>query len=190
MGLVIVGRQFRDSYKGELYKHFGEDRFYMVLDSDRCIRCYKCEIACKVAKEIREGVRILRMILLDFVGESSDWRVANIRLSCLQCEFPECVYACPSGALRKTKQGPVVQNKDLCLGCRICELVCPHAMISFDFELEVARKCDFCIGELVDGFSPACVQTCFLGALVFKTGAELPIFLEQKMKEGAGGIVI
>src|SRR4030042_5575027 len=47
--------------------------------------------------------------------------------TCLQCGAPECLAACPEGAIYiDTKTGARIIAADRCTGCRLCIDRCPH----------------------------------------------------------------
>ncbi len=60
--------------------------------------------------------------------------------------------------------GLVVHNKDKCMGCWTCVMVCPYGAIKIDKEGHIVAKCDQCT-ELE---TPACVANCPNGALECK----------------------
>ncbi|MCP5053402.1 MAG: 4Fe-4S dicluster domain-containing protein, partial [bacterium] len=42
-------------------------------------------------------------------------------MSCFNCGNAPCVIVCPTGAIEKRSQDGIVQvNPDLCIGCRSC----------------------------------------------------------------------
>jgi len=89
--------------------------------------------------------------------------------SCMHCEKPACVGACPVSAITKLPSGPVVLNESKCIGCMYCYQSCPFKIPRFDFEKRNARKCTLCYDRLplLDYMKPACVAACPVGALYF-----------------------
>ena len=89
----------------------------------------------------------------------------SFAIQCRHCEDAPCVTACLSGAMQKDeKTGQVTHNKEKCMGCWTCIMVCPYGAIKMDKEGHVVAKCDLC-----QGFDePACVANCPNEALVFK----------------------
>jgi carbon-monoxide dehydrogenase iron sulfur subunit len=59
--------------------------------------------------------------------------------------------------------GEVSHNKDKCMGCWTCVMVCPYGAIKMDKENRVVAKCDLCQGQK----EPACVANCPNQALLF-----------------------
>ena len=172
MSLILLGKQpsLRKAPNGTVTS---EDHYSLVLDIDKCIRCHKCEIDCKLENLVPEGVRLLRMVGIGPEELDGELRTFNVRASCSQCHLPACVSTCPTGALRKSPEGVVIQDEALCVGCRICELVCPNlGTLSYDRGAKKMLKCDFCMEKLDDGLLPACVEGCPMGALVIKKGKD------------------
>jgi len=79
---------------------------------------------------------------------------------CRLCDLPDCVDACPTGALTQDIETKVVTvNKELCNGCQDCIEACPHGAIRWGDRLEIVFLRDRC------GGNPTCVQFCTSGAL-------------------------
>lgn len=85
-------------------------------------------------------------------------------IQCIQCEQPECVESCLTGAIHKDlKTGVVIINKDKCIGCWTCVLACPYSCIFPDISVSKrAVKCELCL----DKESPPCVAGCPNNALI------------------------
>ncbi|HLP49123.1 MAG TPA: 4Fe-4S dicluster domain-containing protein, partial [Candidatus Kapabacteria bacterium] len=82
------------------------------------------------------------------------------------CENPPCVKGCPANALEKRmSDGIVIHYPDKCLGCRYCQMACPYDAIKWEEDARVVSKCHFCHERLAEGREPACIETCFAGAL-------------------------
>jgi len=190
MSSILLGKQpsLRKAPDGTVTS---EDHYSLVLDLDKCIRCHKCEIDCKLENLVPEGVRLLRMVGIGPEELDGELRTFNVRASCSQCHLPACVSTCPTGALRKSPEGVVIQDAALCVGCRICELACPNlGTLSYDRGAKKMLKCDFCMERLEDGLLPACVEGCLMGALVIKKGEDLLSFIKENEKAGAGLVML
>lgn len=148
--------------------------FGILVDVTRCVGCHACVDACIGANGLRgsvppdqrtsDGLSARRWVnvLRRYGGQ-------YVRRSCLHCLQPGCVAACPSGALYKTVEGPVIYDTSKCTGCRCCESACPNGIPRFEWAtpVPVIAKCDMCFERLQAGRTPACVEACPQGALSF-----------------------
>ncbi len=141
----------------------------MVIDASLCLDCKGCLSACKQANQVPEGK--WRNWIKD--GDLEPAAAARRRVvfqpgGCMHCDQPTCVSACPTGATYKDRRdGTVVINRDLCIGCGQCLPACPYGARYRHPHLRVADKCDFCVQRRADGLEPACVSTCPTKARVF-----------------------
>lgn len=126
----------------------------IFMDLNRCIYCRACEVACE---REHEGHSFMSVVLLD--------ERHSLPMNCRHCEKSPCVAACPTGALSRVKDGPVIISTMKCIGCSLCAMVCPFGVLELDYLNRVMRKCDLCIHRLNEGKLPACVTTCPARAL-------------------------
>lgn len=163
----------------------------ILYDSTLCAGCRACELACaevnhlqRTPEEILQGrpyedSRALSSDVLTYVTHHEDPKdpshVAFGKVQCMHCLDPACAASCPVGALRKTPEGPVAWDGDLCLGCRYCMMACPFNIPRFEWQARNPRirKCDMCRERQLAGHLPACVEACPTGALIAGTRAEL-----------------
>lgn len=157
----------------------------VLVDLRRCIGCRACQVACKRWNDREATETVLNSdptlewtnppdlspqtyTYVKFVktgsGESLKWSFAKIQ--CNHCIDPHCINACPTTALKKTENGPVIYRKELCIGCGYCINACPFGVPKFDEENSVIEKCTFCSERLKEGMEPACVQACPTDTLV------------------------
>ncbi|HEY6073087.1 MAG TPA: 4Fe-4S dicluster domain-containing protein, partial [Anaerolineales bacterium] len=120
----------------------GDKEFYgMLIDSTKCVGCRSCEEACNsknslpppkesfssdsVFEKQRDTTPDAFTVLNRYPNEKEPDKPIFVRKECNHCNQPACATACLVKALEKTPEGPVVYNKDRCMGCRYCMLSCP-----------------------------------------------------------------
>lgn len=136
------------------------------VDAERCVQCQACEVACKGANGVELGVKWRRVIDV-WVGAYPELTNRNLSVSCQHCAEPACVEVCPAGAISKrAKDGIVVVDRDLCIGCRTCAQACVYRAPQFGAD-GTMQKCVLCHERLDAGGEPACVATCPGSALHF-----------------------
>ena len=148
------------------------------------MQCHACEIACKAHKDVSPGIK-LRQVVGMWIGHYPDLISRTISFSCMHCGEPSCVDACPSGAIiKRSEDGIVIVNREICAGCQACAEACPFGVIQFD-QGGIMQKCDFCIDRLAQGKQPICVETCPSEALSFGTLEALSKFESARQLEGS-----
>ncbi len=109
-----------------------------------------------------------------------------VKAQCMHCLYPSCVSACIVGALTKPRDGAVVYNPTICLGCRYCQVACPFEIPAYEFNEPLkprVRKCEFCADRAKGtGANPACAAACPTEALVFGQRAELVAIARKRLK--------
>ena len=87
---------------------------------------------------------------------------------------------CPTEAIHRVcDTGPVLLNREQCIGCKFCILVCPFGVIDLSRDGKAVVKCDLCIERTEAGEEPACVAACPTGSLRF---VELDEMLAQRRR--------
>ena len=129
------------------------------FNSDRCVQCHACEVACKSWNELEPGVR-WRRVAESWAGKFPEVRSKTVSLSCMHCAKPACLEICPAKAISKRPEdGIVVVDQAKCTGCRSCAAACPFHVPQYGRTGRM-QKCNFCIGRLEQGKQPSCVATC------------------------------
>lgn len=135
-----------------------------LFDPSRCFGCQGCVAACVNTNGTPPDLFWRRVHKLP--PEPNDSHTQYLSISCNHCENAPCVAACPAEALRKRPEdGIVVHDATVCLGCRYCQMACPYNAPQWDEARGVISKCNLCVERLDQGLEPACVATCFAGAL-------------------------
>lgn len=139
----------------------------MVIDLDRCVGCYACEIACKQENDVALGLYWNKVETVEPVGEFPDIKMYWLPTMCQQCESPTCVSVCPTGASYQRENGVVLVDPEVCIGCKLCMDACPYGARSFDERTQVVGKCTTCASLRESGSEPACVKCCTAHARIF-----------------------
>ncbi len=148
-------------------------RWAMVVDMRRCIACQACTVSCSV--ENQAPLHQFRTIVSQYQVKDLDrpeQPVALVDLPrlCNHCDSPPCIMACPVRPQRATyqqKDGIVLVNNEMCLGCGACAYACPYGARFVNSETHTADKCTLCVHRIKVGLLPACVESCVGGARVF-----------------------
>lgn len=157
----------------------------IVIDIEKCLSCKSCELECAVAhsttkdlfRAVKESPLPKSRIKVEKAGDFS------VPMQCRHCEDAPCVTVCPTNATARAGAGagePVIVKDELCIGCRLCVMVCPFGVLRMNAEGKVIIKCDLCVERLKKGEKPACVVACHVGAIKFKTVGEVTKELRGK----------
>lgn len=63
----------------------------------------------------------------------------------------------------ESEWGGVLFNRERCIGCRMCMMVCPHQAVVYDKDAGKVIICDRCQGRS----APICAEICSTGAIAF-----------------------
>ncbi len=161
------------------------DGFAVLSDLTRCVGCRRCESACNKANNLPEPtasfedpsvfekIRRTDAQTYTVVNEyyNPSWKKPVYRkLQCNHCAEPACASACLVGALKKTPEGSVIYNEDICIGCRYCMTACPFHIPAFEYfdpGSPAIRKCTMCDHRISKDIMPACAEACAVGAITF-----------------------
>lgn len=143
------------------------------IDSDRCVGCQTCVVACKnwnnLAPKVTavpgtQGPKWRRVSTIES-GSYPRPEIVYVSMSCQHCGKPACAAVCPTGAITKrAEDGIVVVDQSKCIGCRYCFFACPFGAPQYG-EDGTMQKCNFCLSRIADGKKPACVESCPAKAL-------------------------
>ncbi|MEE8318624.1 MAG: 4Fe-4S dicluster domain-containing protein [Dehalococcoidales bacterium] len=167
------------------------DRFGMLTDITRCIGCRRCEESCNKAndlpvlavpfedKSVFEEKRRPDAQQYTVVNRYADLKTGApvySKIQCNHCSEPACVSACLVGALKKSPEGPVTYNEDICVGCRYCMTACPFYIPAFEYDdasSPAIQKCFMCSHRISQGKVPACATECPVEAITFGKRSDL-----------------
>lgn len=170
----------------------------LLFDGTLCIGCRACISACKESNGMPPERTELAIgnywdAPLDISGKTlnvikayrsgsathKDQEVdgfAFTKVSCMHCNDPSCVSACPVSAMTKDKvTGIVSYNVEACIGCRYCVAACPFGVPRFTYDTPDPKisKCQLCQHRLGEGRYAACAEVCPTGATLFGPVSEL-----------------
>lgn len=147
---------------------------FIRVDSQKCIGCKACEVACVMSHNEEQHV----LNASQFVPRITVVKMNNQRgaATCHHCEDAPCARSCPNGAIRHDNDAILV-NQAKCIGCKSCVVACPFGTMQIvltpanDGRVKAsAHKCDLC-HERPAG--PACVENCPADALQLMTNQRL-----------------
>jgi Fe-S-cluster-containing dehydrogenase component len=179
------------------------ERYGMLTDTTLCIgaNCRKCEFACRKANRLPlDDLNLSDNSVFDRERrtDSKNYTVVNrfpdpnspeipfyVKKQCMHCDEPACASACLVAAFKKTPEGPVVYNKDVCIGCRYCMVACPFDIPAYDYfnaKDPQVRKCTMCYDRIKQGKIPACAEICPKEAITFGKRKDLISLAHEKIR--------
>jgi protein NrfC len=157
----------------KLRPSFAPSQGYLLVDFKKCQGCLTCMLACSLAHEGKENLSFARLqVTQDPFGRFP----GDLTLeACRQCVEPECLNACPSGALHVDRENGDIRtvDKEKCVACKSCVEACPFqtARAIWNHEGEYAMKCDLCADTPYwnekggPGGKQLCVEVCPVAAI-------------------------
>jgi formate dehydrogenase iron-sulfur subunit len=177
------------------------DRFGMLTDLTACVGCRSCERACNevnglpapatpfddpsVFEELRRPTSAAYTVVNRYQSVDGKGGPVYRKIQCNHCNEPACATACPARAYRKTPEGAVAYNEDLCFGCRYCMTACPFNVPAYSYESAFEPrifKCTFCLPRIKEGKIPGCAEACPAGALTFGKRSDLIALARRKIE--------
>ncbi|MGH2820572.1 MAG: formate dehydrogenase subunit beta [Actinomycetota bacterium] len=171
-----------------------------IVDIDLCIGCKACEVACKEWNDLEAEDTsnfgsyqshpdltpntwdLMRFNELEMDDGDFAWLIRKD--SCLHCEEPGCLLACPApGAIVQYENGIVDFDQEKCIGCQYCVSGCPFDIPRFDAKTQKVYKCTLCVDRVSTGLEPACVKACPTSSIRFGTKEEMVAYGEEKVEK-------
>lgn len=102
-------------------------KFVRVIDTQRCMGCRSCLVACHMENYLTPDSPWNVMMEWE-TGAYPNVGRSFVTMNCMHCEDPPCQAACDSvgaRAITKNEYGVVLIDYDRCIGCQYCKVVCP-----------------------------------------------------------------
>jgi electron transport protein HydN len=133
----------------------------ILIDSALCRDCQACTLACSLFHHNQCSPELARLRV------NKDLTQGKIEIFlCRQCDYPDCIAACPDEAICLDGHGLVILFEDDCLQCGACAEACRYHAIFYNHQLGMYLKCDLCRGREA---GPVCVELCPVGVLTLVT---------------------
>ena len=137
----------------------------VYVNEEWCLGCHLCEYNCAFANSGEKNmVKALKDRDIHPMVRVEKKDKITFAVSCRHCEDPLCIKGCISGALHK-ENGVVIIDKNKCVGCYTCVLLCPYGAVMPTADGKAAQKCELCVNN---SGTPACVTGCPNKAIVFE----------------------
>lgn len=171
-----------------------QPHYAMLLYKDRCIDCELCIEACASTNSVPSPGFRNAILSRRKVGVAASKFIREfLPVLCNQCNRPPCVRVCPTKATYKDKKnGIVMMNGSLCIGCKSCMAACPYNARYYNRETEAVDKCDFCYRQRLEKGekTTACVEACPADVLVFGDLADHDGKLYRQLHEPGRTILV
>ncbi|MEH2921323.1 4Fe-4S dicluster domain-containing protein [Samsonia erythrinae] len=95
---------------------------FVIADPELCIGCNTCVAGCTAVHK-KQGLQVQPRLTVMKVGNKT------APMMCRQCEDAPCARVCPVNAIAHGKDA-IELNESLCIGCKLCGLVCPFGSIT------------------------------------------------------------
>ncbi len=183
----------------------------VLVDLTRCVGCRSCEAACNKEQNLpAPAAPFDDPAVFDQTGHGGQKRRTDERaytvvnryepqgaeapvyrkVQCNHCNEPACLTSCFVNAYTKTKEGAVIYNSKVCVGCRNCMIACPFQIPAYSYSSAfdpVVKKCIFCYDtRLKYGKAPACVEGCPQEVMTFGHRKELIKIAQDRIKARPG----
>lgn len=159
---------------------------FIMANSQQCIGCRACEVACVMAHNDEQHVLCERHFHPRITVLRSGARKSPV--TCHHCENAPCAQSCPNGAISKNHDSVQV-NQQKCIGCKACVVACPFGTMEIIVTplnngrvKATAHKCDLCV-QRPQG--PACIENCPADVLTLATPGVLDNLAKSRRQRTA-----
>ncbi len=130
----------------------------MTIDLERCDGCLSCMVACTEENQLDQGVNWMYVMAWEdglhgghggsggneSEGQSDSGVYTDFNMGsdfnmlvrpCQHCTDAPCEKVCPTTARHtRDKDGLVLTDYDVCIGCRYCQVACPYGVNYFQWD--------------------------------------------------------
>lgn len=204
MGAAGLTTAFGSSAHAAPNKHFKgyPDSLGVLFDSELCIGCRKCEAGCNKVNGLPPPDQPFDDLTVLNKKRRTNTRTYTVvnrydhferiksplfrKIQCNHCLEPACASACFVRAFTKTKQGSVVYDPSVCVGCRYCMIACPFEIPTYEYDKVLTpriMKCTMCHPRVIEGKLPGCVEICPNEALSFGKRKDLIKIARERIRK-------
>lgn len=174
------------------------DSVGVLYDSGLCIGCRRCEEGCNTVNNLPPPERPFKdLSVLDEKRRTTPkaYTVVNRydsskeplyrKIQCNHCLEPACASVCFVRAYTKTKEGAVIYDESVCVGCRFCIIACPFEIPTYEYDKALTpriMKCTLCYPRIIKGLLPGCVASCPTEALSFGKRTDLIRIARERIR--------
>ena len=167
-------------------------RMKFFVDTNRCISCFGCQVACSSAHELPVGLYRRKVITLN---DGIEGKEVSTTIACQHCTDAPCEQVCPVDCFYIRADGIVLHDKNKCIGCGYCLYAC------------AMDKCTMCAGgpeetnsheelhmygqnRISEGKVPMCAAVCATNALLVGDAADVSnVYRKRVMLRQAGATI-
>ena len=190
------------------------DSMGVLVDFTKCVGCRSCEAACNkeqglaapdkpfddfsVFDELHYGQKRRTTekaytVVNRYDVEKRPAGPVFRKFQCNHCNEPACLTSCFVNAYTKTKEGAVIYDQTVCVGCRTCMIACPFYVPAYSYSdpfNPVVKKCIMCYDtRLKFGRPPACVEACPQEVMTFGKRKDLLKLGHERIRSHPGEYV-
>jgi len=172
----------------------------LLHDTTLCVGCRTCETACAEVNghpapkapvgdtRVFETERRITPTSYTVVNrhDVGGGQVVFRKHQCMHCQEPCCASVCLVRAFSKSKEGPVVYDPDVCMGCRYCVTACPYYALSYEYDNPTSptvQRCTMCYDRIKEGKEPGCAGACPTGAITYGPRDKLLQVARERMRK-------
>jgi len=202
LGTLLCGGGARTANAGGAVHFNGyPESLGLLHDTTLCVGCRSCEKGCAEVNDLplpkepledksifstKRGVSDTAFTVVNRYQEEGDGPAVFRKHQCMHCQEPSCASVCFVKAFRKSPEGAVVYDPDVCVGCRYCMMACPYYAVGYEYDdafTPRVRRCTMCYPRIQEGKNPGCSDACPNGAILFGKRKDLIKVAEERFRK-------